>query len=763
MVSLKTVQESNASLQSISPGQVALFVGATSGIAMHTLLEYARNSNKPKIYIVGRGQAKLSPLIENLKKINQQGSYVPLQYSISLLKNVDAACDELKTKEDKLDLLVMCPGYLKLSWIENEDGLEDTISLRYYVRMRFIHNLLPLLLASPTSRILSIHGAGREGHLIESDLELRHNFSMRNAAMHTSTMNTLALQEVAATHPTISCVHVFPGVVVTKGYDLLAEDFWAPLRWMFVNLMLPVMRMVTTSLEESGQRHLFHATSARYPPREGEWKGLPLPERIQVAEGADGKVGSGCYLLGPDGETVGDKELLEEYRRREMEKKIWEHTLEVFERVDGNRSGILDFAQARPTANTLLESQQLSSGASQHLRPVLEKRQQFAQGQPINAQGKGAPIAGGTNRQLDLQNPDNLGAQSTDSGVVPNLKWSLSDSKTRLFPGGWVREQVITDLPASHDIAGAQVHLTKGALRELHWHRVAEWGYVYQGTVRVSAVDEHGENQVDDLQVGDIWYFPKGQAHTLQGLGDQNEFLLAFDDGNFDAAGTTFMVDDWLAHTPTYILAKNFGVDESVFKNVPTPDPYILKGTDPSSTEPDIPNPNGKLEGNSSYTYHLSQQMIAPAPGRGGTIAIVDSRNFPIATTIAAAVVTLEPGGLRELHWHPNAEEWLYFHRGQARATVFLGGATARTFDFTAGDTAVFPDNSGHYVENTSHNETLIWIELYKSDRVADVSLTQWLALTPQDIVASTLKIPLEVVKGLKKEKQLLLAKNRTA
>jgi hypothetical protein len=79
---------------------------------------------------------------------------------------------------------------------------------------------------------------------------------------------------------------------------------------------------------------------------------------------------------------------------------------------------------------------------------------------------------GGTNKQLDLQNPDNLGQQSTDNGVVPNLKWSFSDSKTRIFNGGWVREQVITDLPQSHDIAAAQQHLKKGALRELHWHRV---------------------------------------------------------------------------------------------------------------------------------------------------------------------------------------------------------------------------------------------------------------------------------------------------
>ena len=104
------------------------------------------------------------------------------------------------------------------------------------------------------------------------------------------------------------------------------------------------------------------------------------------------------------------------------------------------------------------------------------------------------------------------------------------------------------------------------------------------------------------------------------------------------------------------------------------------------------------------------------------------------------------------------AEEWLYFVSGDARATAFVGGAAARTFDFTAGDTAVFPDNAGHYIENRSNDTQLRWIEIYKSDRVVDISLTQWLALTPAPIVASVLKIPESVVKGLKKEKQLIIA-----
>ncbi|KAI1097495.1 putative oxalate decarboxylase oxdC [Jackrogersella minutella] len=381
----------------------------------------------------------------------------------------------------------------------------------------------------------------------------------------------------------------------------------------------------------------------------------------------------------------------------------------------------------------------------------------FADGQPIDGSGKGAPIVGGTNHAIDLQNPDNLGEQSTDNGVVPNVKWSFSDSKTRILKGGWVREQVVTDLPTSKDISAAQQHLTKGAIRELHWHRVAEWGYVYSGSIIISAVDQNGKFEYSKLGVGDVWYFPKGAAHTVQGLEDENEFLLVFDDGNFDAVGTTFNVDDWISHTPKSVLAKNFGLSEDVFGSVPSPNPYITNGT---IDEHDVSGGNGELTGDASFAYIAKDHPLEKVPGGGGTLRIIDSRTFPISTTIAATVVTVEPKGLRELHWHPNAEEWLYFHKGQARATVFLGSSAARTFDFSAGDTGVFPDNSGHYIENTSETEELVWIEIYKSDRVEDISLTQWLALTPAGIVSTILKIPLDVAENLQKEKQLII-KNR--
>ena len=172
---------------------------------------------------------------------------------------------------------------------------------------------------------------------------------------------------------------------------------------------------------------------------------------------------------------------------------------------------------------------------------------------------------------------------------------------------------------------------------------------------------------------------------------------------------TTFNIDDWLAHTPKAIIAKNFGVNVSVFDNLPATNPYILNST--VSSQKVSGAPGGELTGDASFVYRTLQHSAEKVPGGAGEFRKIDSTNFPASKTIAATFVHLKPGGLRELHWHPNvctnlpivnrssfrykAEEWLYFHQGKGRATIFIGNSNARTFDFSAGDTAAFPDNSG--------------------------------------------------------------------
>ncbi|KAI5360359.1 putative rmlC-like cupin domain superfamily, rmlC-like jelly roll protein [Septoria linicola] len=248
----------------------------------------------------------------------------------------------------------------------------------------------------------------------------------------------------------------------------------------------------------------------------------------------------------------------------------------------------------------------------EHLRPVFEAHQE----QPIqiepepNAPGCSSgsfaegQTTGGTNRGIDIQNPSNLGQESTDAGVVPNLKWRFSDSKTR------------------------------GRLAAF-WHRVAEWGFVYSGRIGVSAVDEDGRNSYDVLGVGDVWYFPKGAAHTIHGLSDEAEYLLVFDEGDFDAFGTTFNLADWITHTPKDILAKNFGVNASLFDTVLlSPNPYISTGNQSlSAPTSDLGPPIGNLGANSSSTYVRFARDVpiitAPGGGGAGTTQIFDSRSFP--------------------------------------------------------------------------------------------------------------------------------------
>jgi oxalate decarboxylase len=368
--------------------------------------------------------------------------------------------------------------------------------------------------------------------------------------------------------------------------------------------------------------------------------------------------------------------------------------------------------------------------------------------QPM-ADGAGATDPGPRNILLDLQNPDLLTPPSTDRGTIPNLKFSFSNAHNRLSEGGWAREVTVRELPISTTMAGVNMRLTAGGVREMHWHKESEWALMLNGRARLTAVDQDGRNFIDDVSEGDLWFFPAGIPHSIQGLKEGCEFLLVFDNGNF-SENETFLLSDWFSHTPKEILAKNFGVAVSNFASIPEQECYIFQTKVPGSLSADqVPAPNGTVP--QSFTYRLMEQE--PIRSRGGSVRIVDSTNFPISTTTAAALVEVEPGGLRELHWHPNADEWQYYIEGQGRMTVFASGGKARTFDYLAGDVGYVPFAMGHYIENTG-DTPLRFLEMFKSNRFADVSLNQWMALTPPALVQDHLHLNQTVMDALHKQKQ---------
>jgi len=350
--------------------------------------------------------------------------------------------------------------------------------------------------------------------------------------------------------------------------------------------------------------------------------------------------------------------------------------------------------------------------------------------QPIRL-GMGANILVTQNLGIDKQNADILAPPFTDGGLVKNMKSSMAFGRNGLLPGGYSRVINIDDLPQADDISGGNLRQTPGTTRVLHWHNAVEWGYVITGANRVTCVTPEGQAYVADVPAGDIWNFPKAYPHSIQAKNVETELIIAFDLPDV-RADSSWTLQDWLAHTPKGVVAKNFGWDDpSLLDQIPTKYQHSYNYTAPVediSKDWAIPNnaPN-------PFTHKFSQQKAIQ--GTGGSVKIVDSNNFKVATTISTLEATISPGHMRELHWHPYTPQWTYFVTGEARMTVYAPGVgNARTFNYVAGDIGYVPKSYGHYIENTG-NTTLKFLEITKADHYSDVSAQQWMALVPPSLI----------------------------
>jgi oxalate decarboxylase len=365
--------------------------------------------------------------------------------------------------------------------------------------------------------------------------------------------------------------------------------------------------------------------------------------------------------------------------------------------------------------------------------------------QPIKG-SRGATVAGPRNIPLEAQVPDIFAALPTDHGSIPNLHFPFAYAHNRLEDGGWAREVTVREMPAMKEMAIVNMRLGPGVVRELHWHKEAEWAYITAGKARLTVVDADRHVTVDDLDVGDVWLVPSGVPHSIQGLEEGTEFILVFDDGNF-SENQTLLITEVMAHLPRSVVAKNFGVPEAAFKNLPTEEKYIFRQPVPAALDTirkQLPNDPPPLP----YVFHASKQ--APNKFDGGSTKVIDNRQFP-ETSLSALIIDLEPGALREIHWHPDADELQYYIKGEARMTVFDATANARTFNYRAGDVGYVPKTLAHYIENTG-TEPMQVINVFKSPRYSDLSLNQWMALTPPDLVRGTLNLSDTAMKALRRE-----------
>lgn len=380
----------------------------------------------------------------------------------------------------------------------------------------------------------------------------------------------------------------------------------------------------------------------------------------------------------------------------------------------------------------------------------------FAQDSPAKpASNRDASDPGPANTTLDAQNPTAGNPPPTDAGGVPTFKYPFAFAHKRLHQGGWSREVTVRELPVSTAMAGVDMRLTAGGVRELHWHTAAEWAYMLYGSARITALDAQGKSFVADVKESDLWYFPTGIPHSIQGLNpDGAEFLLVFDDGNFSEFATV-LLSDWMAHTPKDVLAKNFGVPQKAFDKLPR-ELFIFQAAVPGPLETDQKAAAGTRGLSASDFAFRTLQLPVTKRTKGGEVRVIDSSQFKISKTIASAIVTVHPGGIRELHWHQNADEWQYYFAGKGRMTVFATGGRARTMDFQTGDVGYVQQTLPHYIENTGDTD-LKFLEMFRSSFYQDLSLSEWLTHTPPELVMAHLNIDKATLDAIPREETVIM------
>jgi NAD(P)-dependent dehydrogenase (short-subunit alcohol dehydrogenase family) len=325
MVAFKEISANNTSLSSQSiTDPTAVVVGGTNGIGLGALKALTKHTASPTIYIVGRSQERLEDLITTvLKPLNAKATFHPIiAKDLTLISDAQKAAQQIiDSGVKKIDLLIMSPGYISFNREMSSEGVDRLTSIRYYARLRILTTLLPLLRAAPAPRVVSVLGSGQEGQLWPDDWTMEKHWGLVNAAGTSASLMTFMFEELAAQegNKEISFVHLFPGIVGDTGLQIQGlgaiGNFFV--RW----FAQPLMWVFGYSGEEAGERVLYAATSEKF-------------KRGSSEKGSNGTAGTGVYLVQGDSSVLEASKVAKKMREEGMADKVYEHTTEVFDRVE---------------------------------------------------------------------------------------------------------------------------------------------------------------------------------------------------------------------------------------------------------------------------------------------------------------------------------------------------------------------------------------------------------------------------------------------
>ena len=333
--------------------------------------------------------------------------------------------------------------------------------------------------------------------------------------------------------------------------------------------------------------------------------------------------------------------------------------------VDVTRRGLLGAGAGGLAAASVLSTARAQGFGNPDLPP---------QG-AINAADNPASLTvpGPHNPAIADQFPAANSPPATDTNDLPQFWASFNNAPKRIQKGGWARQVNQESFAISTTITGVDMRLTAGGIRELHWHDFAEWAYVTYGTCRITLLDPIGQAYVADVKEGELWFFPTGYPHSLQGMGpDGTEFILAFNSGQASEF-STLLVTDFLAHTPPDILAQNFRVPANAFSNIPLYDRYIWQGNLPGPLAADqaaVLSPEGPPK--NPFTFSLSRQSRNQTGGEDRSLPRPCGQFWMIRRFTSAQFVPAKAGARPRTLWVQrfSARPWL--HSSATPATRFF-------------------------------------------------------------------------------------------
>jgi oxalate decarboxylase len=331
---------------------------------------------------------------------------------------------------------------------------------------------------------------------------------------------------------------------------------------------------------------------------------------------------------------------------------------------------------------------------------------------------------------------------------------SFNNTKADVFPGGTIKSLTVAETPSIPNMSTSLVEMKPGGLRGMHWHKTAsEIGYVVSGDCILTVYDPNNHMESGPLNAGDIWFVPRGFSHSLWAAGNQGcTFCTVYDDG-VTTEQNALHVTDLLRSGRPEITYSSLGIPAERILSASANLPILSAGrTDPGSLSPHGfagPAPE-------SFRFKLTQLPAIKMPG--GTFVQASKSDFPMSLTMVGAITILDPDGIREPHWHPNADEWDLVLEGRALITIFDGSGPLKTVELGPNDIGFLPRNEAHAVETTG-GKTFKLLSVFNANAFESIGISELLAGTPDSLIAQNFGLSPEKVAMLPKQERFIVRK----